>query len=255
MGETFVGVDRGASASTSLRWAVSRAAALRERVVLVHAAEHAADAVRGERILAEAEEAARQQSADVRCETRLLEGSVMRALVALGRPGDLLVIGTRRTGFLRGRLIGSRGVLVAIASRRSVAVLPEHDRQGRRGVLAGIPPTGDPSVAVRAAAREAQRLGEPLTLLLASPPADGASEAGSADALARARAVATDAGAPPSIAARAVRRPVAEALLDAGRSASLVVLGDSGRGPVAGPVVHDVLINITAPVLIARADR
>jgi hypothetical protein len=53
------------------------------------------------------------------------------------------------------------------------------------------------------------------------------------------------------------RRPPAEALLDASRNATLLVLGP-GAVPVDTPfasVIHDVLLNINAPVLVARPGR
>jgi nucleotide-binding universal stress UspA family protein len=50
-------------------------------------------------------------------------------------------------------------------------------------------------------------------------------------------------------------RPPAEALLDAARDKALLVLGPGSTGPVRSPigsVTHDVLLNVNAPVLVAR---
>ena len=54
---------------------------------------------------------------------------------------------------------------------------------------------------------------------------------------------------------RVVARPAAEALLDAARNAALLVLGPGNprdEARLTGRVLHDVLINVNAPVLIAR---
>ena len=57
------------------------------------------------------------------------------------------------------------------------------------------------------------------------------------------------------IRSRISTRPPAEALLDAARDKALLVLGPgstrAARSPI-GSVIHSVLLNVTAPVLVAR---
>jgi nucleotide-binding universal stress UspA family protein len=57
---------------------------------------------------------------------------------------------------------------------------------------------------------------------------------------------------------RTLRRPAAEALVDAGMSAELLVIGSSRRHgaqmDALGPVSHDVLLNIAGPTLIVHGD-
>jgi nucleotide-binding universal stress UspA family protein len=260
MGQTYVGVDGTGPGSAALAWALRRAAQRGDRLTLVHVSEDLS--VRsesdGRRLLVDALASARQFAPDIVIQAGMLHGSVFRELAALGAPGDLLVLGTDKTGFLRGRLVGSRGVLIATTSRASVAVVPEPGPAGRRGVVVGVDRLGASPPALILAAQEAERLGQELTVLHAVPlqtgDAPGSSEF---DALVvrDAAELAVAAAAPPSISTHIARRPVLEALLDAARTAALVVLGTShGDDPptIAGPVVHDMLININAPVIVAR---
>jgi nucleotide-binding universal stress UspA family protein len=260
MGRTFVGVDGTGPAAAALAWAVSRAAQRGEAVTLVHVSDDLSgrSEPEGRRILAAALGPARRIGPDVAVATRMLHGSVFRELAALADPGDLMVLGTHKTGFLRGRLIGSRGVLVATTSRASVAVVPEIESAGRHGVVVGIDRLGASPAALALAAEEAERLGQELTLLHAAPlqPSDIPEASDMAALLLRdAAAYAVAVAFPPSVSTHVARRPVVDALLDAARTASLVVLGTShGDHPaaIAGPVVHDVLVNLNAPVVVAR---
>jgi nucleotide-binding universal stress UspA family protein len=260
MGETYVGVDGTGPGSAALDWAVRRAARRGDRVHLIHVAEDRSGQAEahGRRMLAEAADSARRSAPDVRLSTGLLHGSVSRQLAVLGAPGDLLVLGTHKTGFLRGRLIGSRSVLIATAAQASVAVIPEIGLTTRRGVLVGVDRLGASAPAVIFAAEEAELLGQELSMLHAAPlQGSGRPSASDVDALllSDAAALAAAAASPPSVITRVARRSVAEALLDAARSTSLLVLGTSHGDhtpTVAGPVAHDVLVNINAPVVIAR---
>jgi nucleotide-binding universal stress UspA family protein len=55
---------------------------------------------------------------------------------------------------------------------------------------------------------------------------------------------------------RSVRRPAAEALVDAASTSRLLVVGSSRRHgsqlAALGPVCHDVLLNITGPTVIVH---
>jgi nucleotide-binding universal stress UspA family protein len=212
----------------------------------------------GRRILDDALTSARGLAPDVAVAARLLHGSVFRELAAVADAGDLLVLGTRKTGFLRGRLVGSREVLVATTSPASVAVVPDLGQADRRGVVVGIDRLGGSPAALALAAEEAERLGQELIVLHAAPlQASSLADASDMAALLLrdAAAYAARAAFPPSVSTRLARRPVVDALLDAGRTVSLLVLGTSHGGnpaTIAGPVVHDVLVNLNAPVVVAR---
>lgn len=262
-----VGVDGSRPSAAALKWAVDRARHDPAPIVLVHVAgDEAAPtghenrdgaAQSGEDQLAAALEHVRTTAAETPVSAATLAGPVPAALAGFVGAHDLLVIGTGKTGFLHGRVHGSRSVQIAIAAACTVAVVPEVDLRFRRGVVAGIDrhETG-PSVA-RWAAREAVARGEELLLLQAIP--ESASRMSSVE---RAALALTDAAEKAreecpqlTIRSRVSTRPPAEALLDSSRDKALLVLGPGSLDPLRsaiGSVLHDVLLNVNAPVLIAR---
>lgn len=258
----YVALDGSRPSSAALDWTLARAEAEHTPVVLVHVVEHRTDrhVERGEALLAAAADAARAGHPGLTVDTSLLLGSVTRSLAGLGGPDDVLVMGTNKTGWLRGRVIGARSVLVASLSRASVAVIPELDLRRRDRVVVGVKRSDAAAPALALAAREARHLGTGLLALHAAPLDPGAAETSGpqtrGDVITAALALA---GLDPDleVETQVVHRAPVDALLGAARSASLLVLGtarDSSHfDSVAGPVAHDVLMNINAPVLIARS--
>lgn len=183
----------------------------------------------------------------------LLEGPVAWALTRFAGPDDTLVIGTHKTGFLHGRVLGSRSVEVALLAPCDVAVVPTIELRFRGGVVAGITDDADLSTIVETAARIAERRGEELLLLHSTENRSPEDERTlMAEAVAIGRRVAGDT----VIRTRTSNRHIAELLLDSARDRALLVLGsgsgDRTRSPI-GSVVHDVLLNLTAPVLVTHA--
>lgn len=258
----YVALDGSRPSGAALGWTLARAEAEHAPVVLVHVVEHRTDrhVERGEALLAAAVDAARAGHPGLAVDTSLLLGSVTRSLAGLGGPDDVLVMGTNKTGWLRGRVVGARSVLVASLSRASVAVIPELDLTRRDSVVVGVKRSDAAAPALALAAREARHLGTGLLALHAAPLEPGGPEApgaeGRGDVLAEALALAElDPGL--DVETQVVHRAPVDALLAAARQASLLVLGtardSSHLDSVAGPVAHDVLMNINAPVLIARS--
>ncbi|WP_207455806.1 universal stress protein [Herbiconiux sp. SYSU D00978] len=258
----YVALDGSRPSSAALDWTLARAEAEHAPVVLVHVVEHRTDrhVERGEALLAGALDAARAGHPSLVLGTSLLLGSVTRSLAGLGGPDDVLVMGTNKTGWLRGRVVGARSVLVASLSRASVAVIPELDLKRRDAVVVGVKHSDAAAPALALAAREARHLGTGLLALHAAPLEPGGPETpgseGRGDVLAEALALAAlDPGL--VVETQVVHRAPVDALLGAARQASLLVLGTSRDAShldsVAGPVAHDVLMNINAPVLIARS--
>jgi nucleotide-binding universal stress UspA family protein len=142
-------------------------------------------------------------------------------------------------------------------------VIPAGKSLTRHGVVAGVVWADGLDKAVASAAREAARIDEPLTLVHASPPrADGRVDA---DAVPRQRellrrAVGVAAAAAPlvSVHTRVSSRKPADALLDASRDATMLVLEPTRRtdpgASLVGSTTHAVLMNINSPVLVARND-
>ncbi|MBG6059325.1 nucleotide-binding universal stress UspA family protein [Cryobacterium sp. MP_M5] len=270
----YVGADGSGPSRAAIRWALSRAVGESSPVVLIHVVDdewgllgagYAAEAERRARDLLDvelAEAGRRYPGADVGA--RIVHGSPAWTLAGLPSADDLLVVGTHKTGFLHGRVLGSRSVQVAAAAPCSVAVVPDTTFDTRRGVVVGVDRFDGSAAAVVRGAREAARLGQELLLVHAPPvshvlpSSDLPESTGSAQRLlADAADRAAQAAPLITVRRRLVHREPAEALLDAGNGASLLVLGvahpHAVTQSVVGSVTHDVLMNITVPVLVARA--
>lgn len=270
----FVGADGSGPSRAAIRWALARASGDGSTVVLVHVVDdewgllgsgYAGEAERHGQDVVDAELAdAARRHAGVDVGARVVHGSPAWALAGLPSPNDLLVVGTHKTGFLHGRVLGSRSVQVASAAACSVAVVPDTTFDTRRGVVVGVDRFDGSAAAVVRGAREAARLGQDLLLVHAPPvsralpSADLPGTIGDAQRLlAEAADLAVRTAPDIVVRRRVVRRDPAEALLDAGNGASLMALGVSHphelTRSVIGSVTHDVLMNITVPVFVARS--
>lgn len=257
-----VGVDGSGPSRAALTWAARRAASEGSPLELVHVIDGDRPTVdpgssedesrSGVVLLEEATALARRSAPSVELNTVILQGSVAWELAATSRPGDLLVVGTHKTGYLTGRALGTRGIVIASVSPGSVAVIPDASVAARRGVVVGVVEGSAWVAAVSWGAREAPHLGNELTLVHASADADNGQAL-----LAEAAALAAQVHPSLVIRRRMSRRRPAEALLDSSRSAGLLVLGTSRRsterGGYLGSTTHEVLLNINAPVVVARA--
>jgi nucleotide-binding universal stress UspA family protein len=269
----FIAVDGSGPSMAALRWGILRAAEVGVPVVLLHVVDdewglagraYAEEAEqRGEDALARGERKSLELDAGVAVTSRLLRGSPVWELAAAPSADDLLVIGTHKTGFLHGRVLGSRSISIVSLARCSVAVIPDVELGTRRGVVAGVGWPEVDSRAIASAAREAARLREEAVLIhsawiavtsrmdVIAHPLE-AERSLLRSALDEARKSAPEA----VVSTRISRRSPPEALLDASRRSNLLVLGSSeSRGPrqsVLGTTTHDVLMNINCPALISR---
>lgn len=256
---SVVGFDGSEPSRAALAWAIRRG----DPVVIAHVVDADAGLIGTdyrlqleqtgadllERTLAEV--GADHPEAEV--EGVLLDGPVAWALAQFAGPDDTVVIGTHKTGFLHGRVLGSRSVEVAMLAGCDVMVIPPIDMRFRNGVVAGI--ADDPGLrdVVESAARVAAERGEDLLLLHSTEDRNPENERPLVtEAIAIARQFVGDI----VIRTRASNRHTAELLLDAARDRALLVLGsgsgDRARSPI-GSVLHDVLLNLTAPVLVTHA--
>lgn len=265
-GKYIVGMDGSAPARRAALWAARRAE--NEGVPLVLAFVAATDfggmghqyelddQRHGAQILSQVAAEVREHHPALQVEEVVLHGSAAWSLAQLPRVHDVLVIGTHKTGYLHGRVLGSRSVQIAAAAPCTVAVIPDVDMRFRSGVIAGVDRVSTAGSVGRFAAHEAVRRGDELTLIQAIPlqPVP--------DSLVRAELPLTEAIAAASAAepklqirSRVAHRQPAEALLNAARDKALLVLGpgstDVSRSPI-GSVLHDVLLNVNAPIIIAR---
>lgn len=252
-----VGVDGSGPSRAALTWAAKRAADRGEALRLVHVVDEdwgqmgqdvaTQESDHGQAVLAEAESLAHDLAPSVPIETRLVHGSTAWELATSADSDDLLVVGTHKTGYLSGRALGTRSIVVASIAKCSVAVIPDAPTTGRRGVVVGVAGSAW-STAVAWAADEAARRGDDVTLVHCTPHEEGR------DVLARAAATASYPGS--LVRSRVSRRRPSEALLDASRSAGMLVLGHTrvpaDRGNFLGSTTHEVLLNINSPVIIAH---
>ncbi|MCU1446776.1 universal stress protein [Cryobacterium sp.] len=264
----YIGVDGSGPSRAALRWGVRRAAERTAAVVLVNTVDDewglvgrdaAADAERQAReLLVEESERVQALHTGVPLSTRIVHGGTAWELARLPQPEDLLIVGTHKTGFLRGRVLGSRSVQIASAARCSVAIVPDTTLESRHDVVVGVDGSDGCIAAVRIGAQEADRLDQDLLLVYAPPGrSDAVDERNphTARLLMSAAAVATATADRITVRRRVAHRDPAEALLDASFDAALLVLGVSARHgdhALIGSVTHDVLMNINVPVLIAR---
>jgi nucleotide-binding universal stress UspA family protein len=204
--------------------------------------------------------------------TRLVvrEGHPARALIAASDRTGLIVLGSSHPGALVGLVNGTVPLQVAGRSRCPVVVVPAGNATPSGRVVCGWADDGTADAAVEFAAREARSADEPLHLVhvwrvpvlggAAVPPLGAAGFA--------LDEVAAQAAASVEEAARSVRAAhpglvvttevvtgsAATAIADAGRDASLVVVGSHGRsalgGLLLGSVSHDVLLALPAPVAV-----
>lgn len=276
----YIGVDGSGPSRAALRWGVRRAVERNAAVVLVNTVDDewglvgrdaAADAEHQARaLLHEESERVAALHTGISLSTRIVHGGTAWALAKLPDPDDLLIVGTHKTGFLRGRVLGSRSVQIASAARCSVAIVPDTTLESRHDVVVGVDGTDACLPAVRLGAQEADRLDQDLLLVHAPPAplradrsrsllsrAEPTDERGpqTARLMLNAATVAASTSSRITVRRRISHRDPAEALLDASFDAALLILGVSARHDQAtliGSVTHDVLMNINVPVLIAR---
>jgi len=277
MGTIVVGVDGSTPSRRALEWGVRRAASTGSEVLLVNVVDDDPNAIpsiggrrAAGRLFVEREvEHAGSLDPGVAVRGELRVGSPMRELSAASAGAELVVVGTHKTGFVHGKVFGSRSLQLAGGSSVPVAVIPESPVNGRHGIVAGVDESPASAAAIAFAAAEARHTRQPLTLVRAWGWAeslwdehnarhqrdDDRSDAVAQELLATAALTVGD----DTVAyRRVVRRPPAEALAAAAASATLLVLGSSRRsGPermMLGSVSHDVLINISGPTIIVHAD-
>ncbi|MEO8261618.1 MAG: universal stress protein [Pseudolysinimonas sp.] len=259
-GRYVVGVDGSAPSDAAVRWAIERAEREQRQVVLAHVRDPEAGMMGADFARDEDQHAAQLlrrlqeefAGAAVELSVELLEGPVAWALGSAVMADDIVVVGTHKIGFLHGRVLGSRSVQIASGVPCSVAVIPDVDLRFRRGVVAGVDRVEIDAEIAHVAAAEADARGEELIVIQAVHAGDARRSelpVGIAESAARAMFPTL------SVRSRVTTRPAAEALLDAALDKALLVLGpgsgDPQRSPI-GSVLHDVLLNVNAPVLVAR---
>lgn len=263
----------------ALQWALSRARSHSHAVVLT-ALVPTEWAPQGDSLvrsivpysqqLARAKEIALAQLPESSVRERILHGVAAHALIALSRDVDLLVVPSHPTGVVTGLVHGTLALKVAGRSECPTIVVPDESTEGRSGVVVGWADDSTADVALDFAAREAEQRGCALTVVhgwtlpvgTAAESLPGAllvdSMIGQLEALVEG-AAARVREEHPGLTVDVVFVPgsAAAAIVRAGRTAQLVVVGSHGRGAlgsfILGSVSHDVLMNQPAPVVVVPA--
>ncbi len=262
-GEIYVGVDGSLAARAALEWALDRAAAVGDELVLVYVVDDewgtVGSSARAE-LSGNAERIVEQELASARAAAPLVParavvavGNPMLTLAALAREAELIVVGTHRTGYFRGRAFGSRSLQLAATSSTPVAIIPQVPGRTRRGVVLGIDTAAASNEAIEFAAYEATRLRSDLTLLHSTWPKPLTEVFAHAVFDATLSAI-REAAPGLAVRPRLVEEPAAEALTDLSRNMALVVAGRPRRAGAEdrglGTVAHDLLLNQAGPVVI-----
>lgn len=180
MNETvLVGVTEAAAAQRAIEWAAQRAAERRDRIVLLTVISGSTGAESESAVLQLAREAAQGsldeaaatvRSFGVECETRVVVGRAVDAVIEASTDAALLVIGSDYRGPGSGPERGPHGVRISSGAHCPVVVIPDMDLRGRSGVIVGVDGSEASEAALRFAAVEAERVGEPLTAIMTWSP-------------------------------------------------------------------------------------
>lgn len=172
MSDTIVvGVTAAPVAARAVAWATERAAALGMSVELVAVIGGALGAVGEDRVVRTAQDAAERMleghaaavtAARVPVSMRTERGNPVAVLIDASERAALLVIGSDYRGPDQGPVRGSHGIRISAAAQCPVIVVPDIDLTGRSGVVVGTDGSDVSAAALRFAADEAERLGEPL---------------------------------------------------------------------------------------------
>ncbi|WP_431895244.1 universal stress protein [Nonomuraea sp. bgisy101] len=266
-----VGTDGSEPATKAVEWAAADAARRGLALRIVHVCERwGFPEERGycEGALAAAADHARLSGPGVEMTTELLPGHVVETLVRESATADSVVLGSRGLGGFGALLLGSVGLAVAGHAEAPVVIVREPERPERGEVVAGFDGSEHSEAALDYALEQALARGVRLHTVYAwQMPVAGPHAAGSGEIMARA---ADDAS---GIARERLARwrdehghievkesfvcehPVA-ALVDASKTAALLVVGSRGMGgfasAVLGSVSHGVLHHAHCPVAVVR---
>ncbi|MGV9194776.1 universal stress protein [Microbacterium sp. MC2] len=167
-----VGISGAPVTERVVDWAIARAKVRRQPIELVSVVGGAIGAVGEADVMLSAidatrqlldREAARVEAAGVPVTTRVESGNPVSVLVDASGNAALLVIGSDYRGPGEGPARGAHGIRIAAAAHSPVVVVPDIDLGDQRsGVVVGIDGSEISEPALKFAAAEADRLGEPL---------------------------------------------------------------------------------------------
>lgn len=276
----IVGATDTSAGHRALAWAARRAEDRRQRMLLYGIVGGATGVVGSEAVVAEGvaaiqgfldREAEALRARGLTVDTRVAAGDPSALLVDASADAALLVIGSDYRGPGRGPARGVHGIRIAAGSACPVIVVPDIDVADteRSGVVVGVDGSEVSEAAVRFAAAEADRLGEPLIAVTAWAPVVvprhfsgypqsylDSMKALSAETLAIALAGLRQDYPELQIDARVERGFPSQAINELAADARLAVLGSHGRGAVRrfllGSISHEVLMRLATVTAVVR---
>ncbi|WP_166789583.1 universal stress protein [Cryobacterium fucosi] len=273
-----VGLSGRPTDEGAMRWALGYAAPRRLEVDLVHVVDETWGEIpagfRGSARAQAETELARDVAEAVRREPGLvihstvLVGSPTSALAKRAAGAELLVVGSHALGRFRDYVFSTRAAQIAARAPGSVVVVPERTQSPGRGVVVGVDGSDLSLAAVRFAAEEADRHGEPLTAVYCwSAPTpwtaetaviDWPMEPDDSDRLVLAEAVAGLAAQYPDLDLdlRLELGLPSETLARVAAGARLLVVGSHGRHGLQrfwlGSVSQVIVLTMPCPVAVIR---
>ncbi|WP_172592111.1 universal stress protein [Subtercola boreus] len=276
-GNIIVGISESGPSRAATSWALDHGGADRGEVVLTHVmtiadSENRKTTAVASARLAEHAAVARLASPHVTVSTELRVGDALNELIECTSGASTIVMGTHKTGFVRGRVFVSRFIQLAASAHCAVVFVPSRSgRNAHAGIVVGVTTSELDRAALVFAAREAVSMGSKMTIVHCWTLPDIADEMFSAHAkrsmleslrsdkiLSAAETIVRTTEPALTTRMRSIRRPTAEGLIEASTSALLLVLGqsreDGASSRVLGHTVHDVLLNLTAPTAIVTTN-
>ncbi len=279
---TIVGWNSTRESGIALEWAVRRAKAEHDGILLIDVEDPAAlapgqvlteDLVARRHLAADAE-AQRVSDANggLRISTHVMAGDRRDELRAYSRPDTLIVVGTGRRHWPLMRYDWSLGAQLAAFARGAVAVIPELPAADRTRVVVGVDGSEVSLKAARFAAREARRLGGELRIVHAwLEPLVGLPEVQQPDSrfsldlqtehdVILQSVVRTVRAANPdlTVTSTLVRDDPRQAILSALDDVALLVVGtEQARGldrMVLGSVSHSLILAIRVPTIVVAPE-
>lgn len=279
----IVGINGSAGSEAALTWALRRAARHKLPVVLIHAVDdrwmspdfqyHELIRQSGMELLQKAQASASEQAADVKVEIQLRHGSQGSVLREVSKEASIVVVGGHDKHRMDGGPLTDRALQVVSGTECPVAVIPETQGTGGKGVVVGVDGSEESLQAVAFAAAEADLGGDELTVVLAfkSParwlegrlPHSGLAESiVEEDRIVLAESVAGLGDKYPDMLVHQRLESDTEparALVDIGSEARLLVIGSRGRGAfsrtVLGSTAHAVLLSLPCPTIVTRVHK
>lgn len=265
-----VGVDGSAPASAAIRWGAGRAARSGARLLLVHVlspeppwAAHrptASDGLQGCEVLGRSARIAEATEPTVSVSTSVVSGDPMWTLGGEFSGAKAIVIGSHRTGFLRGTAFGSGWMHLVAASSSPVVVVPPSADSSSSGVVVGLCESDDGRAALEFGTAEARARREELIAIRSTATArshrerpESEADAATAALLDRARERVSVLAPGVAVRSRLMTGPPAHALVQAAAHSALLVVGRaqvSGVPRAIGRVTHDVLLNLATPTAV-----